>query len=366
MLSPSAWRARLPASPARSSALAMLAAAALTLGGCEGSSPGLPAPASSAAPASPAPSSSPSSSPSPWSGPAPAPSPTASAAAGEAAAPQLITKLNIYVACLNNMNPAVRYSRERYLGWADRDKGPSLGAARQGINEISAATTYGYECFKRDGGLAAALQGEPRLAEIDAAGAVYQQALDAVMEVTQKAATYYEQGDYKDDRLAQGKTLHKALLTAFDGLDSASDGLIAALDKLQDELLVKELARLEQTEGKQALWHQQHLMRLAGLTVRQLIAADLVDERTMTPAITAFTTALADLRAWTRANQAVADKNVSWGSFVGYADELAAELKELGRGLRDHHQAPRSGAGSVEQVVASFNRLVEFANRLWD
>ena len=290
----------------------------------------------------------------------------ASAAAGAAAEQQLTTKLNIYVACLNNMSPAVRDSRERYLGWADRDKGPSLDGAGQGVYQVSRETTYGYECFKKNGGLAAALQGEPKLAEIDAAGAAYQKALDTVMEVTKTAATYYDHGDYKDDKLAQGKALHQPLLDAFAGFSAASHQLSAALDKLQDELAVKDLAKLEKTEGKKAHWHQQNLMRVAGLMVRELNAGELSDLTKVTPAITAFTTAFAELQTWTKANQAEADKIVSWGSFVNYADDLATQLKEQGRGFRDHHKAPESGPGSMEEIIAKFNQLVDSSNGLWN
>ena len=293
-------------------------------------------------------------------------SPAESAGAGAAAEQQLTTKLNIYVACLNHVNPAVRYSRERYLGWAARDKGPVLGSAGQGVIEVSRETTYGYECFKRDGGLASALQSAPKLVEIDAAGAAYQKAIDGVMEVTKKAAAYYEHGDYKDDQLAQGKALHKPLLDGFDGFDAASHQLSAALDKLQDELAVKDLATLEKTEGKKARWHQRSLMRAAGLMVRELGAADPMELAKVTPAITSFTSAFADLQAWTAGNQAESDKVVSWSSFIGYADDLATEIKELGRGFRDHHKAPESGAGSMEQIISKFNRLVDSSNGLWN
>jgi Protein of unknown function (DUF3829) len=292
--------------------------------------------------------------------------PSADQAAG-AAEQQLTGKINILVACLNNMNPAIHSSRDRYFGWADREKGPSPkgDGAGQGINAVIRESTYGYECFKKDGGLDAALTAPPKLEEIDKAAVAYKAALDAVIDTTKKADAYYSHGDYKDDHMAQGLALHAPLVAAFAAFDHASHDLSAALDKLQDELAVKDLAKLEKTEGKKAHWQQQNLMRASELMLRAITAEREVDVAKIAPAVDAFTKAFDEAKAWTEQNKADADKIVSWGTLMTDADQLATAVKELHRGVRDKHKVPESGDGSVEQIISRFNSLVEMSNNLW-
>ena len=290
--------------------------------------------------------------------------------AGSASAPAeagdsqvLATKINVYVACLNNMNPAVSQVRQTYLNWAEN--GPTLDRADAGIGSVTRESTYGYECFKKPPGLDAAASLPPKLDELDQAGATYRVALLAVIDVTQKANLYYEHKDYKDDKLARGKELHGQLLDAFAKFDAATRALEAAMEKIQDRTDVEELAALEKTDGKKAHWQQKNLMRSAVLLVRSAAGGEPVDPAKLAPVGDAYTKAFNEMKAWTDANKAEADKNVSWGNFVREADELLTQLKEMNRAFRDQTKLPPSGDGSVHKLIDKYNSLVTHSNDLW-
>lgn len=180
----------------------------------------------------------------------------ATTAAAKVSEQQLITKINIYVACLNNMDKAVHDSRAKYLEWADPTKGPAPRGNAYGLHEVSRETTYGWNCFKQNGGLEVALTAPPKSDALDTAGAAYKQALDAVMAATKKANEYYEHGDYKDDTFAQGIAMHEPLMEAFAAFDKASDGLSGAL--AEQHVAEVPLAALPGGE-------QDEIVRLAGV-----------------------------------------------------------------------------------------------------
>jgi hypothetical protein len=293
-------------------------------------------------------------------------------AAGSAASPDgaaakqaLIAKINIYVACLNNMNPVVHDSLKGYLAWADAEAGPALDKASGGINAVGRETTYGYECFKRDGGLDTIESKGPKVDDLDKAGAAYKKALLAVMDTVGKASVYYEHKDYKDDKLANGKTMHKPLLAAFAAFDQATGDLEAVLQKIQDKMTVEDLAELEKTEGKKALWHQRDVMRSAEMFMRALSAEPNPDAAKLAPASDAYAKSFQELKDWTDKNKAEADKNVLWGTFVRESDELLTQIKELNRGFRDAKKAPERGDGSHESILGKYNQLVTQSNDLW-
>lgn len=295
--------------------------------------------------------------------PAPGPGAPAAAAAGS---PELIAKINVYVACINSMNPVVRESRKSYLEWAPAKTGPTLSSAGRGVRAVGRETTYGYDCFKRDGGLDEIDGKPPKVEALDKAGAAYKAALLRVIDVTAKAAEYYDHHDYKDDKLARGKELHGQLLETYAAFDGASRDLEDAMQVIQDKLDTERMAHLEKTEGKRARWHQRNVMRAADLLIRGATAEHPLDPAKIAPLGEAYTKAFQDLKAWTDANKAEADKESSWGSFVREADELLTQIKELNRGVRDHKRIPESGNGSVDGLIREFNSLVSTSNGLWD
>ena len=276
-----------------------------------------------------------------------------------------IAKINVYVACLNNLDPVVRRSRDSYFEWVDPEKGPTGKEKRVGgVSEVLRESTYGFECFKRDGGLDAVDRISVPLEDLDRAGGAYRKAALEVLEVTKTARAYYEHGDYKDDGFAQGKELHGSLVETFRQFDRASAELSAALQEVQDRLAEEDLAELERSEGKKAHWHHGTVMQKAKLLVRA-VTADPVDRESVTAAGEAFASAYKALKEWTEANQSEASKNVHWNNFVRYSEELLIQHKELERALRDGKDAPASSDGSVASLIGKYNQLVELSNNMW-
>jgi len=288
-------------------------------------------------------------------------------AAPESGAKQgLITKINAYVGCLNAMNPPIRDSFKRYYEWATPQKGPSMDGAGRGISAVKKETTYGYQCFDNRGAGLDHIGKLPAVPGLDEAGAVYQKALGEVMVAMSAAAEYYDHKDYKDDKLVKGKEHHTILVDKLGQFEKASSALEDAMQVIQDKLAVEHLAELEKTEGKKARWHQASLMRSADDLVRIAASGGKPDIAKVTEAGEAYAKLFAETKAWTDANKAEADKNVSWGSFVREADEVLTAWKEMARAIRDKKTLPESGDGSIDELISEYNSLVSTSNGLWN
>jgi hypothetical protein len=278
---------------------------------------------------------------------------------------QLIEKINIYVACLNNLNPAVKDSRERYLKWVDPQKGPSGKGSVDGVWEVSRETTYGYECFKRNGGLDQ-IESKPfKVESLDKAGLAYKQAALEVMAETTKGASYYKHGDYKDDNFQKGREMHQPLMEAFAKFDHATHDLHVVMTQLQDKMAEDELAELEKTRGKKALWHHRNVMQKADLLIRAVVAGGGPTQARVEAPGQAFTQAWTDMKAWSDQNAAEAAKNVHWSNFIRYSEEIVIQLKEMDRAFRAH-KIPKEGNGSASQFIARYNQLVNLSNMMWN
>jgi hypothetical protein len=279
---------------------------------------------------------------------------------------ELGAKLNVYVACLNNLNPAVEDSKKRYLGWAPAAGLTGKETRVDGVDEVGRETTYGYECFKRDGGLDAIESKPPKEEALDKAGAAYKAAANKVLEVTATAAKYYKHGDYKDDGFAKGKEFHKPLMDAYVQFEKASNDLHAVMQQLQDKMTVEELAELEKTQGKKALWHHRNVMQKAELLLRAVADGGAPDVSKVNAAGDSFTKAWEEMKAWSDKNADEAKKNVHWGNFQRYSEELIVQLKEMNRAVKAGSKVPKSGDGSVQQFVAKYNQLVNLSNGMWN
>ena len=74
-----------------------------------------------------------------------------------------------------------------------------------------------------------------------------------------------------------------------------------------------------------------------------------------------------EMKAWTDANKAEADKLPRWGTFVTQSEALITQLKEMKRAKgASKGKLPASGNGSIHEFVESYNSLVESSNRVHD
>lgn len=278
---------------------------------------------------------------------------------------QINGKINHYIACLNNLDPVVFNSRETYFAWADPNKGPAKGQQPR-FDDVIRESTYGYECFKKEGGLEAAL-GAPKVDDLDQAGAAYKKAIEQMFAAVNPAATYYAHGGYKDDGFAKAQAMHPELVAAYASFDQARHALHGVIQTHQDQMFVDEQRELEKSDGKKARWLHRELMHQAELTIRAVTAGERPEAAAVKRATAALVKAIEAARTWTTANKAEADKNVSWNSFLSInVDGFVIQLEELDRGLAAGKLPEGGSKGSVHSVIEAYNNLVNNSNTLWD
>jgi Protein of unknown function (DUF3829) len=279
--------------------------------------------------------------------------------AARAQSPSPAPKINAYVGCINRLSERSYDSRARYFSWVGKE-GPT---GRERII-YGLYTIYDTSGCKKNVEQANAV--EPRLPELEAAAAAYAAAVVALEPLLKEADDYYQQQNYKDDRMAKGRALHPRLVAAWDAFAAADQKLRAGLEVLQDKQAVERLAEIESAEGRKERYHIEALMMRAKRVMRTESAAP--------PDLAQFTEAIGDYEAIVKATEeyAAANKDSKIGSsFVGAAKAFLTTAKQLMRRVRD--KVPYSSgdkmmldAGSGWMVEGSPARLTRDYNQLVD
>lgn len=292
-----------------------------------------------------------------------APRPCTAAESGDEAQ-SLTQKLNAYVECINRLSERAYDSRSRYFSWVGKG-GPT------GKERIIYGTYTIYDTADCRDAVAKANPLAPRDSQLEAAASAYVEAVVALEPLLKEADDYYEQEDYKDDKMAKGKALHPRLVAAWDAFAAADGKLRAAIDVIEDKRAAEKLAEIEKAEGRKGRYHIQALMMKAKRVMRA--------EGAEKPDIAAITAAVADYGEITKATEKYAADNKDshiGSSFVNDAKELLTTSKQLMRRLRDktgYSQGERmmletDGGGwmvegSPPRLLRDYNELVEAFNR---
>jgi len=153
----------------------------------------------------------------------------------------LVKKTNFYISdCYNRYSNRIIDSHNRYRLWVKNiEQGPTgKESIVYGLYDVNGD---GSECEKA---VASAKGLEPLMPELDSAADTYVVALKEVIAAIRGVYQYYEQEDYKDDNFAKGKSSHAGLMAAFEKFKDANVTFAAEVDKLEDDVAEKELARL--------------------------------------------------------------------------------------------------------------------------
>jgi hypothetical protein len=289
-----------------------------------------------------------------------------SALPASAQTPPAVEKLNAYVGCLNRISARAFDSRARYFSWAAKS-GPT-GRERIIYGLYTIYDTSG--CVKN---VEKANTLEPRDAELEAAASAYADAASKLEPLLKEADDYYEQQNYKDDKMAKGRALHPRLVAAWGAFESADHKLRAGVEAINDRRALEKLAAIEQSEGKKARYHVEALMIHAKRVLRAQDAK--------TPDLAAMTQAIADYEDIIKGAEQFAgggalarDKIGSF--FISNAKSYLVTAKQLMRRIRDH--VPYSSGdkmmlgnamsgwmveGSPPRLLRDYNTLVDAYNR---
>ena len=242
--------------------------------------------------------------------------------------PSLTEKMNAYVGCINRLSERSYELRKRYFSWAAQS-GPT------GKERIIYGTYTIYDTADCKKNVEKANALEPRDAALEAAASAYVEAVSKLEPLLKEADDYYSQENYKDDRMAKGKTLHPRLVAAWDAFASADKGLRGGVEAVNDKRALERLAEIEQSEGRKARYYVQATM----IQAKRVMRAQEAEK----PDLAAFTQALNEFEATVKAAEQVsgADGDAKIGSmFIGNAKSFLDQ--------REATDAPRPRQGAVQ------------------
>jgi hypothetical protein len=286
----------------------------------------------------------------------------------QAQAPQpdtLIAKMNAYVGCINRLSARSYDSRKRYFSWVGKN-GPT------GKERIIYGTYTIYDTADCRKNVEKANVLAPRDATIEAAATAYVAAVTALEPLLKEADDYYQQENYKDDRMAKGKALHPRLVAAWDAFAKADQTLRHEVEAINDRRAAEKLAEIEKSEGRNARYHVQAVMIHAKRVLRAQNSAK-PDMKEITQALTEFEEVV---NATEKFSGPGAPAGAKVGSFfINATKSYLVSAKQLMRRMRD--KTPYSAGdkmmlnagsgwmveGSPPRLLRDYNQLVDAFNR---
>ncbi|MDF3069386.1 MAG: hypothetical protein K0R38_4987 [Polyangiaceae bacterium] len=281
---------------------------------------------------------------------------------------ELSTKLGEYIDCMNGTSKRVVQSRNRYLSWADEKLGPT-GKERNiyGLYDINAST-----CFPH---LDRAKTLQPPLPEVESAAIEYRKALEELDPLVKRANDYYDQKDYKDDKMAKGKAMHPELMNAFAKFEQVSRGFEERVLALNDAVNDRQFSRLEKDPARRLQYLAQKSQNEAKSLIKVSNVAELkeLDLQKYDVALQTYERSIAELEEYAGAHKTEADKSSGLSSYISDSKTFLKSAKELLRRKRDNkdfnkeffsNSNPRLVEGHPAQLIENYNRAVDASNRL--
>jgi hypothetical protein len=282
------------------------------------------------------------------------------AAAQTPQTPSLTEKINAYVGCINRLSERSHESRKRYFTWVGKN-GPT------GKERIIYGTYTIYDTSDCRKNVEKANALEPRDQELEAAASAYVDAVTKLEPLLKEADDYYDQENYKDDRMAKGKALHPRLVAAWDAFATADKVLRNGVEAVNDRRAEEKLAEIERNDGRKSRYYVQAVM----IHAKRLLRAN----DTAKPDLAAITAALNAFEETVKAAEQISDGPRIGSMFISNAKSYLVSAKQLMRRVRDkvpYSQGDRmmlnagSGwmvEGSPQRLLRDYNQLIDAYNR---
>jgi len=295
------------------------------------------------------------------SGPAGASSESAAADPAEAADEKLGQKLEEYLTgCLNNS------ARTDFRNSADQYE---QTVAKKGPSEKEAPYLYKVDLknvAECEQAIAKAKAMPPALSELEGAAAAYLATIKAGAPTLNEAQAYYDQKDYKDDKMAKGLSLHPQLVDLFKKFNTTSKAMSEAFSKQKGPLDARDLARLK-TKGpeaayltKRSVMDADDFSKLLNVTsVKEFFAVPVAD---LQAKVDLLTKDLADLQKLVDTNGPELKGTSGVNRYASELTDFVKEAKEVTRRIRDKTQftdseLERLGTGSGWMTEGSPDKL---------
>ena len=263
-----------------------------------------------------------------------------------------ITKSNAYTGLMNRTLRAIQ-SWERYGSWVDMKKGPT-GKERYITYGLYSLYDVNSEIKKAEEAMAR----EPKLPAIDETMGRYIKAYQELAPLITKAERYYDRKDYRDDNLAEGQKLHALMVPAAKTFLEERSKLDALMRVYKRGLDQRELASVEQREGKSARWQVRNIM-INARAVMDLMPSNespIVD-------LKSFNAAVADYAAAVREMDAFKDKETKGVPFIeSQASAWLGKLRDFSDKLaKSKGDVRRGAANDANWIVNNYNTMVSLS-----
>ena len=274
-----------------------------------------------------------------------------------------IAKTNAYIELMNRTLRA-QESWNRYASWANVKTGPT------GKERIVYGLYSLYDVRELIEKARAAAAQPPAYPALDETVKRYIAAYEVLAPLVTEADGYYERKDYMSDKMAGGKALHAKLAPAAQAFLTERKALERDMEAVKSDLDRRQLAAIEQSEGRKARYHVQALM----IHAKRVLRAQDAEK----PDLAALTQALNEYEAVVKAAEQAsgADGGAKIGSmFISNAKSFLTTGKQLMRRVRDkvpYSQGDRmmlnagSGwmvEGSPQRLLRDYNQLIDAFNR---
>lgn len=263
-----------------------------------------------------------------------------------------IAKSNAYTALMNRTLRAVE-SWGRYASWVDMRRGPT-GRERY--------ISYGlYSLYDVRGEIEKAEQAltrEPALPDLDDAIRRYIQSYQALAPLITRAERYYERKDYQDDRMAEGRDLHRQMVPAAEAFLKDRAEVDQSMRAFRADLNGRELAAIERREGRSGRWHVRNVMISA-----RAVMDTMPDNDKPVVNLQAFDAALQRYSAAVRELDGIRESDPRSVSMIdSQASSWLGKLREFRQKIGRSRGDARRGAGhDAMWIVNQYNMMVSMA-----
>jgi hypothetical protein len=266
----------------------------------------------------------------------------------------LSEKISHYIECINDTDSYLHGTYDNLL--------ESLTPKRE-VNprrwpNLRATSTLRDRCYK---GLDEAAKLQPKLDDLEQAGAAFRAAVDKLEPLLVDGDHYYHQGDDKDDKGAHGKAVVKLVLAGFDEFNVASKALRAAVEKYNEGILSNSLKRVEKAEGRSV-----HFLCKKVVADAKLAIDEFLDEKAelskLEATLESYKKLDAELRERSEKFPKEKERVSGLSGVTARSDFVLRDLKETVRALKA--KKPELAQGARQSLLKSYNELITESNKL--
>jgi hypothetical protein len=251
---------------------------------------------------------------------------------------------------LMNRTLRAQESWSRYTSWVNVKTGPT------GKERIIYGLYSLYDVRSETDKALLATGNPPAYPSLDETVKRYVSAYEKLAPLITEADGYYERKDYLGDKMAAGKALHAKLAPAAQAFLAERVALEREMEAVKHGIDERQLATIEQREGRKALWHVRNVMIEAKRMVDLLPsnAAPVVDLPAFDKALDRYSAAVKEFDAYSASHPG------SFFVFESSPRNLLGKLREFRQKVgRAKGDARRAGVGhDLTWLINDYNMMV--------